>query len=199
MGTRTAAKQDTRKALLHAGMDFMLEKGYTNTGVQLVLSSLGIPKGSFYHFFESKEAFALSIIRQFDEEYSAALLRVLRNPHRSPLQRLRDYCENEKAEFQRQACKKGCLIGNLSQEMSDQSDLLRSELTNVMAKWRNIFSSCIGEGQQRGEIVQAVSADELSEFFCIGWGGAVFRAKTLKSLEPMETFIDLMFNRFLKA
>jgi TetR/AcrR family transcriptional regulator, transcriptional repressor for nem operon len=198
MGTKAAIKQDTKNALLQAGMDFMLEKGYTNTGVQLVLSSLGVPKGSFYHYFESKEAFAVSIIHQFDQEYSTKLLRVLKNPLRSPLQRLRDYCEAEKDEFERQQCRKGCLIGNLSKEMSDQSSLLRDELANVMAKWRGIFGDCIEEGQQLGEIIKKVPAQRLAEFFCIGWGGAVFRATTLKSIEPMEIFIDLMFNEFLK-
>ncbi len=73
MSTRLATKQDTKTALLQAGMDIMLEKGYSNTGIQEVLSSLGVPKGSFYHYFESKESFAVAIIQHFDQEYSAEL------------------------------------------------------------------------------------------------------------------------------
>ena len=114
------------------------------------------------------------------------------------MKRLRNYCEAEKEAFQRQECRKGCLIGNLSQEMSDQSLLLKQELETVMVKWRNIFADCIEEGQKSGEIVRSVPAQELAEFFCIAWGGAVFRSATLKSIAPMETFIELMFNLFFK-
>lgn len=197
--SRVAAKQDTRIALLEAGMDIMLEKGYTNTGIQEVLSSLGVPKGSFYHFFDSKENFAIEIIRHYDQIYTAGLLRTLRNPQETPLQRLKSYCETGKQGFLSRECRKGCLIGNLSQEMSDQSEALRKELSTVMAKWRDLFAKCIEEGQNTGEITKVCSADRLAEMFNSGWGGAVMRAKTVKTVEPMETFIELMFDHFLKA
>ncbi|MBX9686863.1 MAG: TetR/AcrR family transcriptional regulator, partial [Candidatus Obscuribacterales bacterium] len=59
----TSSGRDTRAILLEAGMAVMYEKGYSNTGIQEVLSSVGVPKGSFYHYFDSKEDFALKIIR----------------------------------------------------------------------------------------------------------------------------------------
>ncbi len=96
MSTKVAAKQDTKTALLQAGMDVMFEKGYSNTGIQEVLSSLGVPKGSFYHYFESKENFAVEIIRYFDKGYTADLIAVLQNPAETPLQRLRTFCETGK-------------------------------------------------------------------------------------------------------
>ncbi len=198
MSTRLATKQDTKIALLQAGMDIMLEKGYSNTGIQEVLLSLAVPKGSFYHYFQSKENFAVGIIQHFDQEYSAELLRVLRNPKESRLQRLKTYCESGKLSFLSQKCRKGCLIGNLSQEMSDQSETLRKELSIVMTKRLALFAQCIEEGQKEGEINQVCSANKLAELFVDGWNGAVMHAKTVKNIQPMETFIDLMFNHFLK-
>jgi len=197
--TRTAFKQDTKIALLQAGMSIMLEKGYTNTGIQEVLSSLGVPKGSFYHYFESKENFAVAIIQHLDQEYSADLMRTLRNPHQTPLQRLTTFCQTGKECFLSQECRKGCLIGNLSQEMSDQSETLRKELSSVMSKRLAMFSRCIEEGQKLGEINRACPPHKLAEMFMYGWSGAVMHAKTVKTAEPMETFIDLTFTHFLKA
>ncbi len=199
MSTRVAAKQDTKIALIQAGMDIMLEKGYTNTGIQEVLSSLSVPKGSFYHYFESKENFAVAIIQHVDQEYSAQLLRALRNPDETPLQRLKTYCETGKRSFLSQECRKGCLIGNLSQEMSDQSETLRKELSNVISKRVALFARCIEEGQKTGEITQVCSASKLAEFFNSGWNGAYTHAKTVKNIEPMDTFIEVMFKYFLKA
>jgi TetR/AcrR family transcriptional repressor of nem operon len=198
MNTKLAPKQETKTALLRTGMEIMLEKGYTNTGIQEVLSSLGVPKGSFYHYFESKESFAVAIIHQFDHDYLEELIQILDDRRQTPLQRLKTYCEQGKANFESQACRKGCLIGNLSQEMSDQSEVLRKELSTVMARWRDLFAACIAEGQLSREITTVASAYEIAEFFSSGWSGAVMRAKTVKNVEPMDIFIELMFKHFLQ-
>jgi len=199
MTTRATAKQDVRAALLEVGMDMMFEKGYTNTGIQEILSALSVPKGSFYHYFDSKESYTVEIIRHFDQTYSANLMRILRNPKETPLQRLRTYCDTTLAMLEAQQCRRGCLIGNLSQEMSDQSEVLRKELCNVMYKWQEIFANCIEEGQKSGEITKVRPATALAELFLSAWSGAVMRAKTAKMTEPIETFIDLMFNTILKG
>lgn len=198
MSTKVPAKQETKLALLQVGMEMMMERGYTNTGIQEVLSALRVPKGSFYHYFESKESYAVEIIQHFDLGYSANLLRVLRNPQLSPLQRLKSYCEQGKATLAAQDCRKGCLIGNLSQEMADQSEVLRKELSRVMYKWRDMFAACIDEGQKAGDIPSRHSATSLAELFSAGWGGAVMRAKTVKNTEPLDVFIKLMFDDILK-
>jgi TetR/AcrR family transcriptional repressor of nem operon len=199
MNTKVANKQDTRTALLEVGTNIMLEKGYSNTGIQEILNTLQVPKGSFYHYFDSKENFAIEVIRHFDQSYSADLIRTLQNTKMTPLQRLRDYCETSKNNLSAQECRRGCLIGNLSQEMSDQSEVLRTELLRVMQKWKDLFANCIAEGQKAGEIKKDQKASALAELFSAGWSGAVMRAKTVKNTEPLEVFIDLMFNSILKA
>jgi TetR/AcrR family transcriptional repressor of nem operon len=199
MSTKLATRQDTRAALLEAGMDVMLEKGYSNTGIQEVLSSLGVPKGSFYHYFDSKEHFALTIIQHLDQMYRASMMQVLLDSDKSPLQRLKSYCEISRDNFLSQECRKGCLIGNLSQEMSDQSEVLRKELSSVMTSRVAQIAECIEAGQRLGEITQVRTATKLAEHFMCGWSGAVMVAKTLKNIEPMDNFIDLTFNNFLKV
>jgi len=199
MGTKVAGKHETKTALLDVGMQMMMEKGYTNTGIQEILSALSVPKGSFYHYFDSKESYAVEIIHHFDQSYAANLMRTLRNPNQTPLERLRTYCEDKKAMLAAQECRKGCLIGNLSQEMSDQSEVLRKELSQVMTKWRDMFAACIEEGQKAGQIKSNRSPDALAELFSAGWGGAVMRAKTVKNTEPLDVFIELMFEDILKA
>jgi Transcriptional regulator len=196
---RVSTKQDTKVALLEAGTEIMQEKGYTNTGIQEVLSTLGVPKGSFYHYFESKEDFALEIIRHMDQAYTASLMRTLRNPSLSPLERLRLYCQSSKENLADAHCRKGCLIGNLSQEMADQSEVLRCELASIMKKRKEMFAACIEEGQQLGEISNNFCPSKMAVLFCAGWNGAVLAAKTFKSVEPLDAFMDIMFDHVLKA
>ncbi len=199
MSPKVTGKQDTKTLLLQVGIELMMEKGYTNTGIQEVLNILNVPKGSFYHYFDSKESYAVEIIHYFDRGYTANLLHVLKNPEQGPLERLNSYCEQNKSMLASQQCRKGCLIGNLGQEMSDQSEVLRTELSSVMDKWRAIIADCIEEGQNTGEIKSTRSAMELAELFSSGWSGAVLRAKTLKSTAPLDTFMELMIKDVLKA
>jgi len=199
MSSKVATKQETRAVLLETGMNIMIEKGYTNTGIQEILTAAQIPKGSFYHHFESKENFAVEIIHYFDEMYLNELVRILRNPEVTPLNRLKEYCLSGKQHMLAQECRKGCLIGNLSQEMADQSETLRTELSTVMRKWRDLFAATIDEGQKGGEIKEGIPADSLAELFLSGWGGAVMRAKTVKQIEPIDIFIELMFDKVLPA
>ena len=177
----------------------MLEKGYSNTGIQEVLSSLGVPKGSFYHYFESKENFALAVIQHLDHDYTIHILSMLRNAELTPLLRLKSYCEDSRNGFLSQQCRKGCLIGNLTQEMSDQSEVLRKELSTVLSKRLDLFAACFEEGQAIGEITKICSPNKLAQIFNCGWSGAVMHCKAVKTPEAMDTFIELMFEHLLKA
>lgn len=67
---------ETRDKLIEAGLQLMLAKGYTNTGIQEIVNQAGVPKGSFYHYFDSKENFALAIIDSFDRNH---LLKIRRH------------------------------------------------------------------------------------------------------------------------
>jgi len=198
MNVKAITKQDTRKALIDAGAEVMIEKGYTNCGIQEVLSLVGVPKGSFYHYFDSKESFAVAIIKEFDRDFLSFLMPILGDKSQSPKERLRTFC-TAKLECMRAAnCRKGCLIGNLSQEMSDQSETLRQALSEVMTKRLNIFTECIEEGQKLGEFTPTIDSRILADLFLSSWEGAMMRAKTIKTLEPLEVFINLIFELVLK-
>lgn len=176
----------------------MIEKGYTNSGIQEVLSKVGVPKGSFYHYFQSKEDFALAIIEEFDRDFMAFLTPILNDTSLSPTQRLRTFCQAKRDCMSNANCRKGCLIGNLSQEMSDQSETLRQALSDVMENRLNVFSTCIEEGQKIGEITKLADARVVADLFLSSWEGAMMRAKTIKSIEPLDVFINLMFELVIK-
>ena len=84
-----SAKTTTKAALVDAGTRLILEQGYHQTGIQDVLQAAGVPKGSFYYYFPSKEAFGQAVIAQFAAAYLARLEQYLRDTTASPLTRLR--------------------------------------------------------------------------------------------------------------
>ncbi|PWT98693.1 MAG: TetR family transcriptional regulator [Candidatus Melainabacteria bacterium] len=175
----------------------MLEKGYNNTGIMEVLKRTGVPKGSFYHYFESKEDFGLKIIDHFAEGHKEKLDKTLGDRSLSPLSRLKGFCRLAVSNFQSLNCRKGCLIGNLSQEMSDQSEVFRKRLLEIQGESHRRFADCIREGQQRGEISKKYNGDDLAELFLSVWSGAFVRAKTAKTIEPLHAVERLLFEHIL--
>ena len=195
MPAKTDKKQCTRTALLQAGIDIMIQKGYAGTGIQEVLTSVSVPKGCFYHYFDSKEHFALEIIRYFDQGFTSEMLSVLQNTQRKPLDRLRDYCETTRRLAD--DTNNGCPIAVLSHEMSAQSEVLRVELCDVLGRWRDAIAACIVEGQSAGQIRTDCDARQLAEVFVSAWSGAKMRAKTSKSSEPTDAVLDVLIGRCL--
>src|ERR1700738_3884506 len=109
------SKETTKVILLEAGKRTFLEKGYNNSGIEAILQATGVPKGSFYHYFTSKEDFGLQVLDRFAERCDAEIERSLADPTLGPLERLRHHFETTCARLESQGCRNGCLIGNLSQ------------------------------------------------------------------------------------
>lgn len=193
------ARQDTRQALIDAGTDIILEKGFNNTGIEQVLKAVGVPKGSFYYYFKSKDDFGLSIIEHHAELLQRKLEQTLNNPAHTPLDRLRRYFQGTRDSISDCACRRGCLFGNLGQEMADQHETFRARIEVIFTDWRERFSKCIQEAQAQGEIPKRLNADMLAEFCLFGWEGAIMRAKVTKTVQPLDTFIHFIFNELFQC
>jgi len=193
------SKETTRDLLLEAGKKAFLEKGYSNSGIETILHAAGVPKGSFYYYFQSKEDFGLKVLDQFAACYDQNLDRTLDDTSIPPLNRLRDYFESLFGKLESEQCRKGCLVGNLSQEMADQSEAFRARLEEIFESWVGRYAKCLKEAQQKGQISSDLDVRELAEFWLNSWQGAVLRAKTMRSTAPLRTFLGVMFGNLLQA
>ena len=126
--TLSSKAQDTRLKLIEVGTQMITENGFNNTGISEVLKAVGVPKGSFYHYFESKDDFGIQIINHFCDEYFKALDQDLNNESLSPLNRLMKNIDCSFQEFGKNDYRCGCLFGNLGQEMASKSDIFRARL-----------------------------------------------------------------------
>ena len=119
---------DTHELLLRAGLEVLTEKGFSATGIDEILGRAGVPKGSFYHYFASKEAFGLALIERYGEFFARKLDRHLGNRGLPPLERLQAFVDDARAGMARLDYRRGCLIGNLGQEMGALPESFRARL-----------------------------------------------------------------------
>src|SRR5947209_16766773 len=87
----------------------------------------------------------------------------------------------------------GCLIGNLSLEVSAESKPLWTHLSNIFVEWREPFAACIAEAQAAGEIADNFPARDLADFLLAGWHGAMLRMKVDRSSKPLDQFKAIAF------
>lgn len=198
MNEEALTKNNTRLALIKAGRQFIVEKGYNHTGIQEILQAVGVPKGSFYHFFGSKEEFGLAIIDYDSQMHDRIVEQYLNDTTLSPLNRLKRYFTFKLEEFETLRYREGCLFGNLSQEMSDQNEQFRSRLQEATRHWREQFAECIDAAQSAGEISKKQRAQDLAEFCLNSWEGALLQMKVTKSDAPLKNYIQFMFGVILK-
>ncbi len=187
--------RETRESLCRAGVAALTEKGFSATGIDEVLKSVGVPKGSFYHFFASKEAFGTELIKLYAQFFARKLDRFLLDESLAPLTRIEAFCQDAERGMERFGFSRGCLVGNLGQEMGALPESFRAQLTNVLVDWQIRFERCLEAAKSAGEVSASIDCASWATFFWIGWEGAVLRAKLERHGEPLRLFADL----FLKS
>ncbi len=191
--------KNTRNHIIRTGAEMIGHKGFGATGINGVLTTAGVPKGSFYHYFSSKNDFGLAVIDTFAEEYDAKLDRILNDSSRSCLDRLRAYFDTGLETMTSCEFTRGCLIGNLGQELAGQNEPFRKRLDTVFQGWEKRFERCIEEARLAGDVDDSIDPADVASFLLSGWEGAILRAKVLKSTEPMERFVRVFFQQCLIA
>jgi len=188
---------EAREKAIAIGMELISGNGYNSTGVDAILKGSGLPKGSFYHYFGTKEDFGLEVINSFAESYEEKLKSFLEDGSVSPLSRIRNYLEHGLSYLAKTDYAKGCLIGNLGQELAGRNERFRARLEEVFRSWQTLFAACLAEAKDRGELARDLDAEKMAGFILSGWEGAILRAKVMKSPGPVRDFIDALFGMAL--
>jgi TetR/AcrR family transcriptional repressor of nem operon len=183
--------------ILQAGLDIILTKGFNGTGVEAILKQANVPKGSFYNFFSSKEEFGLAIIDKYVTEIGERFHAIFNDESLPPLERIKKSFETLIARFEGNDCSKGCLIGNLSLEMSDQFEKVRQRLEQSLQGWTRVLSKLLLQAQKEQAIPADLDPAMLAESLISSFQGALLRSKVKKSSEPLKNFTYLFFDRFL--
>ena len=185
--SRPRRSEPTRQRLLEAGAAMLLEQGYHGTGIQPVLDEVGVPKGSFYNYFESKEHFAAEIIRHMAARVCTSLEGLTRESKKDALGALRRDLKRRIAGFEGHFSG-GCLFGNLGAEVED-SEACRAALAEAFRAMSACYAAVLAAGQEQGTIRSDVKAGELADHLIDAWEGALLRMKVERSTRPLKQVV----------
>lgn len=177
-----------RESLVRAGVAFLTEKGFASTGLDEILKSVNVPKGSFYHYFESKESYGIELIKSYASYFADLLDSNYLDASLPPLQRIAAFMEEAKNNMARYKFRRGCLVGNLGQEMAVIPDSFRQLLIETLHDWQSRTAVCLKLAQAENQISSNLDCDMVAASFWIGWEGAVLRAKLERSGAPIDTY-----------
>ncbi|MDZ7663064.1 TetR/AcrR family transcriptional regulator [Thiohalophilus sp.] len=183
---------ETKQLLLEQGMAMLLRHGYHDLGITAVLEATGIPKGSFYHHFKSKEDFGLQAIDRYMEEVHAGLDYSLGDKSLAPLQRVRRFFELSEEKYRTQGYL-GCLLGGLGQELSGVSEVFRQKVEQCFFEIAQRIAISLEEAIERGDLAENTDPQKLAELLVNCWEGAALRTRLRRDPAPLREMLDFYF------
>lgn len=184
----------TKRNLLEKGLGLLLEHGYNDLGIQTLLKEAGVPRGSFYHHFESKEDFALGVVDLYMERVHEALTLCAEDRNRTPLERVRHFFELTKGQY-RQDGYLGCMLGGLGQELAGVNETFRKRIESCLETIGGVLAACLREAREEGDLPPDSECDEMAALLVDCWEGAALRSRLRRSPEPLEAMLDFYFGR----
>lgn len=195
--TTTSRDSETRDRLLDAGTELFARKGFNGCGLSEILQQAGVPKGSFYHYFGSKEEFGVVLIERARDEYLAELRPLLGDRKLDPIQRLRSVFEHTREYCATSGPTVECLIPKLALETGSLSEPVHAAVKSCYQQWSSLLAQVIREGQAAGAIESRHDADRLANVLVMLWEGATIRMQIDRSIEPLDDFLTFVFDSLL--
>lgn len=181
MMTTMKASTDTRQRLLDSARELLYSRSYGNVGVKEICDMAGVQKGSFYHFFPSKQELTLAVLDEFFIISKQEIFSRSFRPEWSGMQQLNALLENiyvfQKSTKEQIGKTLGCPYGNMSSEMSTQDEVIRQRLNGLLQQMEMSLKIALDQALHEGEIAPCNTAATAAAMFAF-IEGLMLLAKT---------------------
>lgn len=180
--------------LLDCGERLIAHKGFVGVGLAEILAVAGVPKGSFYHYFSSKERFGEALLTRYTANYLKQLDRLLRADGTLARARLMRYwshwnlsqCDSTAPDCNAHEGGGKCLIVKLSAEVSDISEAMRLALRDGTEQVVQRIALCLDEGRADGSVPAALQPHDTALTLYALWLGASLLAKLRRDASAFD-------------
>ena len=176
-----------RDNILATGQRIMAAKGFTGVGLNEILLSSGVPKGSFYHYFGSKEAFGEALLAKYFEEYVAEIDSILALPGLTMAERLLRYWHNWQESQSFMDCQGKCLAVKLGAEVADLSEPMRLAMVQGTSAIISRLAQAIASGVEEGSLKVDGEPHNMAQSLYQLWLGASVMVKIVRTAQPFAT------------
>jgi TetR/AcrR family transcriptional repressor of nem operon len=183
-----------REEIIDAALEQFHTHGFNGAGVKDITDAAGVPKGSFYNHFDSKEALAVVALQRYGDQRH---LQDLADTAVEPIARLRAHFELLRDEQVERNCTRGCLIGNFGTEVSDHSEVIRVAVLASLQAWTGLVAGALAEARDAGSVRAGLDPATTARFVVNAWEGTLVDARATRSATAFEPFFDVVFGTLL--
>jgi TetR/AcrR family transcriptional regulator, transcriptional repressor for nem operon len=188
------ARPSLRDRIVDAALDRFHLQGFSGCSVQDITDAAGVPKGSFYNHFKTKESLALEVLSRYREESKVEMLFEGAGP---PLERLRRHFEFLAKKYEDWGFNRGCVVGNFGSDMCGEHPAMRAAICDGLNGWTTAIAKVLSEAQADGTLSANKDPETVARFLINAWQGAITRQSVVKNRSPFDDFFEVAFGNLL--
>lgn len=180
----------TKDRIVEAGSTAIAAKSFNGCGLKEILDCAAVPKGSFYHYFKSKEDLGVAVIEESAAAHAEFIRGQLGDRSISPLQRVQAMFRAMRDHYAEQGPMRECVIAKLALEVAQLSEPMRLAIKYAYDNWSSLLARTLGEAQAAGEISAGQDPQQLADFLINAWEGCTLRMQIDRNIEALDQFLD---------
>jgi len=177
---------DVKQHILDTGRRIILGKGFSAVGLNEILLTAQVPKGSFYHYFKSKESFGEALVDSYVADYLAQVDSLLGDDGTPAAGRLMRYWRSWASPEGSETAECNCLVVKLSGEVSDMSEAMRAALLRGTDLIIERLGQCIAQGMADGSLAGHLDAPHTALTLYELWLGAALLTKVRRERSALD-------------
>lgn len=182
----------TREHLLQTGEQLCLQRGFTGMGLSELLTQAAVPKGSFYYYFRSKEAFGVALLEHYFARYLQDVTLQLNQTEGTPTERLLNHFRAAVELFVQQGHIVGCLGVKVSAEVCDLSEPMRAALQQGAAKITALYARTLTAAAEQESLHLPQPPAQMAELLSLLWLGASLQSKISREAQPLRLALSTL-------
>lgn len=187
----------TKEALLQEGIQQLAENGYHGTGIKKILDAVSVPKGSFYNYFDSKEAYVAEIIGEYNRQSMALFDQVTATSKATAVEKLEILYTHMLKRYADAHYQKGCLVGSLAAEIGHSYELCQTAMQLSVNNWQTRLVSLITLAQQEGSIRTDLEPEAIAEVLWSTWEGVLLKMQIDGHADTAKRVLSVLFKQLL--
>ncbi len=198
--TRSRNPEMTRKKLVSATRDLVLQRGFSGAGVDQICAAAGVTKGAFFHHFKTKDEIGQAALADWAAFGMGLYAEARAKPARYPLDHVHRFFEIMAGMVVAAPSPVTCVVGIMSQELANANPLLRGACATYLGNWTEFARQLLEEAKAARKPRVDFEAEEVAWYLNSLWQGSMLVAKTrrdpeiiLKNLERARAHVDDLF------